>query len=76
MNIKRWLGKNAKLIYKEVSNMEAVLELRTTTKISPIGESIKSIQKIANKYMKTIEDERKAEERLRQELRKQGYTRF
>jgi hypothetical protein len=44
--------------------------------LSPIGESIESIRKITNKYMKTIKDEKLAEERLRAELRKQGYTRF
>jgi hypothetical protein len=47
-----------------------------SNKMSPIGESIESIRNIANKYMKTIEDEKLAEEKLRTELRKQGYTRF
>ena len=76
MNIKRWTGKKSKLVSREVKNMEAVLERKITAKISPISKSIKSIQKIASKYMKTIDDEELAEERLREELRKQGYTRF
>lgn len=74
MNIKRWIGK-AKFNNKEVNRMEAMVKQRSKV-ISPVAESIKSIQKIASKYMKTVEDEKRAEEKLRQELRKQGYTRF
>ena len=37
---------------------------------------IKAIQRISSKYLKTEEYERKAEQQLREKLRKQGYTRF
>jgi len=44
--------------------------------VSPVGESIKEIQKIVNKYFKTVEDEEIAEQKLREALKKEGYYRF
>jgi dissimilatory sulfite reductase (desulfoviridin) alpha/beta subunit len=44
--------------------------------VSPVGESIREIQKIVSKYLKTEEEIDEAERRLREALRKEGYYRF
>lgn len=47
-----------------------------TRKMSLTGECIQAIQDRVNKYITTPEDEQRLEDRVREELRKQGYTRF
>lgn len=45
-------------------------------KMSLGGQSIQAIQDRVNKYIITPEDEQRLEDKVREELRKQGYTRF
>lgn len=44
--------------------------------INPVGESIRYIQEIINKYIRTPEELEKAEIKLREVLKKERYCRF
>ena len=44
--------------------------------INPVGESIRYIQEIINKYIRTPEELEKAEIKLREALKKERYYRF
>ena len=70
-------GKRVNIKKIQVSRGGRILEVTNMkVTISPVGESIREIQKIASKYFKTTEEIDEAEKKLREALRKEGYYRF
>ncbi|MGG7149692.1 hypothetical protein ACQPUR_03410 [Clostridium neonatale] len=84
MNIKRWTsiknGQTIRLRKEKIHNggvdMEAVLVRENKRNISSISKSIKYMQNIASEHIKTQEDEKNLENKLREILKEQGYTRI